>query len=95
MGDLTALDVAETLQHAQVGITRLLVRWCRDDAGWADDAPATGVLAAASVENTVGLGARRGPRAVRQGEPGDPDDPLDGSAARCHARWDGFDLDSK
>jgi hypothetical protein len=58
--DLTALDVAETLQAAQVGITRLLERWRRDDAGWADAAPATGVPAAASVEHTVAFGERRG-----------------------------------
>jgi hypothetical protein len=92
--DLTALDVAETLQAAQVGITRLLERWRRDDAGWADEAPATGVLAAASVEHTVAFGERRGQPVARLGEPGDFGDLLDGSADRCHARWDGFDLDA-
>ena len=35
-----------------------------------------------------------GQRVARLGEPGDPDDPLDGSTVRCHARSDGFDLDA-
>jgi hypothetical protein len=39
VGDFTALDVTETLQDSQVGITRLLERWRRDDANWVDDAP--------------------------------------------------------
>jgi catechol 2,3-dioxygenase-like lactoylglutathione lyase family enzyme len=30
----------------------------------------------------------------RLGEPGDLDDPPGGSVSRCHARWDGFDLDA-
>lgn len=94
VGELTSLDVAETLQHAQVGIARLLARWPRDDAGWSEDAPATGVLAAASVENTVALGERRGLRVARLGEPADLDDLADGSAVRCQARWDGFDLEA-
>ncbi len=94
VGHLTALDVAETLHAAQVGITRLVERWHRDDAGWIDEAPATGALAAASVGNTVALGTRRGQRVARLGEPGDLDDAPDGSGGRCHARWDGFDLDA-
>jgi catechol 2,3-dioxygenase-like lactoylglutathione lyase family enzyme len=46
------------------------------------------------VENTVALGARRGQPVGRLGEPGDLEDPLDGTTVRCHARWDGFDLDA-
>jgi hypothetical protein len=94
LDDVTALDVAETLQHAEAGIARLLERWPRGDAGWTDDAPATSALAAASVENTVALGERRGQRVARLGEPGDLEEGSDGSALRCHARWDGFDLDA-
>ena len=94
VGELTSLDVAETLQHAQVGIARLLARWPRDDAGWSEEAPATGALAAASVEHTVALGERRGQRVARLGESGDRDDASDGSAVRCQARWDGFDLEA-
>jgi catechol 2,3-dioxygenase-like lactoylglutathione lyase family enzyme len=94
VGTFTALDVAETLQAAQVAITRLLARWRRDDAGWVEEAPASGMLAVASAENTVALGALRGRPVARLGEPGDLDDPPDGSASRCHARWNGFDLDA-
>jgi hypothetical protein len=93
-GDFTALDVAETLQDVQVGIARLLERWRRDDAGWVEDAPATGVLAAASVENLAALGERRGQPVARLGEPGDLEDPPQASGVRCHAQWDGFDLDA-
>jgi catechol 2,3-dioxygenase-like lactoylglutathione lyase family enzyme len=92
--ECTSLDVAETLHDAQIRITRLLERWHRDDAGWVEDAPAAGALAAASVENTVAFGERRGERVARLGEPGDLEDRPDGSAVRCHARWDGFDLDA-
>jgi hypothetical protein len=82
------------LQHAQVRITRLVERWHRDDAGWVKEAPVTGVLAAASVESTVASGERRGQRVARLGEPGDPEEASDRSAGRCHARWEGFDLDA-
>jgi hypothetical protein len=68
--NLTALDIAETLHHAQVDIRRLLERWPRQDAGWRGDAPATGALAAASVENTAALGARRGQLVARLGDSG-------------------------
>ena len=94
VGDFTALDVAETLQNAQVGITRLLEGWRRDDAGWADDAPVTGALAAASVENTVALGRRRGQPVARMGEPREGEDAAEVPAERCHAQWEGFDLDA-
>lgn len=94
VGDFTTLDVAETLQNAQAEITRLLARWCRDDAGWIEDAPATGTLAAASAGHVVAIGDQRGRLVARLGEPGDSDDATDGSAVRCHARWDGFDLDA-
>jgi hypothetical protein len=93
-GDFTTLDVAETLQDVQVGIARLLERWLRDDAGWVEDAPATGVLAAASVENLAALGERRGQPVARLGEPGDLEDPPQASGVRCHAQWDGFDLNA-
>jgi hypothetical protein len=92
--ELTSLDVAETLHEAQIGITRLLARWPRDDAGWVEEAPVAGVLAAASVENRAALGERRGQRVARVGEPSELEDPPDGSDVRCHARRDGFDLDA-
>jgi len=90
---LTALDAAETLQHVQAGITHLVERWRRDDAGWMDDAPATSALAAASVQNAVAPGGRVGQSVARMGEPRDVEDAADVSAERCHAQWDGFDLD--
>jgi len=91
--EFTPLDVAETLHDAQVGITRLLERWPRDDAGWVEEAPATGILAAASVEHVVALGHRRGQPVARVGAARD-EDATDVCAERCHARWDGFDLDA-
>jgi hypothetical protein len=94
VGDVTAVDVAETLQHAQVGITRLLERWPRDDAGWEDAAPVTGALAAASVENLAALGGRRGQPVARQGQLADLEDAPEDAGRRCHARWAGFDLDA-
>ena len=59
-----------------------------------DDAPATGALAAASVENAIALGRRRGQPVARVGEARDLEDAADVSAERCHAQWDGFDLDA-
>jgi catechol 2,3-dioxygenase-like lactoylglutathione lyase family enzyme len=95
VGDLTVLDVAETLHHAQVDIRRLIERWPREDAGWTDEAPATGALAAASGrEHRRARGKWRGQAVARLGEPGDLEDPCAGSAVRCHARCDGFDLDA-
>jgi catechol 2,3-dioxygenase-like lactoylglutathione lyase family enzyme len=94
VGDFTALDVAETLQAAQVGIARLLDRWRRDDAGWMDEAPATGALAAASVQGLAALGGDGGQPVARLGVPRDDGDEHETGEARCHARWDGFDLDA-
>jgi hypothetical protein len=69
VGDVTALDVAETLQDAHVGIAGLVGRWRRDDAGWVDEAPATSALAVGSVQNTVALWAQPGQPVARVGEP--------------------------
>jgi hypothetical protein len=61
-----------------VGIARLVERWRRAEAGWMEDAPVAGALAAASVENTRAFGAGRGQPVARLGEPGDVEDPSDG-----------------
>ncbi len=52
------------------------------------------MLAAASVERAVAFGPLRGQPVARLGEPGDREDAADDVAERCHAQWDGFDLDA-
>jgi hypothetical protein len=66
-GDVTALDVAETLQAAQVGITRLLDRWRRDDAGWMEEATAVSPWRAWEYRATTRMSTRPGRRGAMRG----------------------------
>jgi hypothetical protein len=96
---VTDLDVAEVLATIEPGILRLLDRRGRgaDDEAvdpLAEESPVLAGLAAASVQGRVALGGTRGARVSRLGNREDPgeeeEEPF--SAARGHARSNGFDL---
>ena len=95
---LTTADVADVLATVVPRVRRLLERRGLGDAEqdtrapdeWAEDAPVSPGIAAASVQGIFSLGPRSGKRVRQCGAV-----PVEDTAfapARCHARQDGFDL---
>jgi Putative transposase/Transposase zinc-binding domain len=94
--ELNAADVADVLAAIAPGVQRVLARHDSDpddpsaSDAFAETSPLLAGLAAASVQGTVALGGTPGARPRRMGQTSvDRGVPAPG---RCHARWEGFDL---